>query len=110
MTAFIKIMKKEIINKAENVALGTSKDSVFSHLNTNRNTFDALSEIGMVCGVFGGMLGLSLVLMSSFFGALAHLYNVGFMLVFFSAVLLMNGAGNRFKMADSKAAHKMKIH
>jgi len=97
--------KRETINLITESAHETSKVSAYDFLNTNRNSFDVLSEIGMMCGVFLGILGSSLILMSSFFGALEQLHNIGFILLCFSFVLLMNRVGNRYKIAEDKKSH-----
>jgi len=94
--------KREIKSIITEHNIETSKFSVYGYLNTNRNSFDALSEIGMVCRVFFGAIGLSLALISSFFGVMTQLNNIGIMLLFFSFVLLMIGVGNRIKIAKVK--------
>ena len=93
---------REITNISRGFTGDKSKVSIYGYLNSNRNTFEALSEIGFVCGAFGIMSGLSFVLLPSFFDASARLYNVGCMLIFFSAVLILNGAGSGHKIAENK--------
>jgi uncharacterized membrane protein YuzA (DUF378 family) len=108
MRFFIGSMKKEIRDYASQFAPEIKKVSAFAYLDTNRNSFDTLSATGIICGVFVGILGLLIVLIPTFFGASTRITNIGFILIFFSLVLLMIGTGNRSNIAGDQKTERIR--
>ena len=78
-----------------------NKISVNNHYKI-QNSVEVLSKIGLMIGILIGTGGLALALTASLWGLSTQLYNTGFMLTFFSLVLLLLGTPNLNKQRSLK--------
>ena len=83
-----------------------NKFSVYDYQKTNWNYNYKLSAFGFCSGISVGIFSVALISITPFFGVLARLNYIGFILLFSAFALLIVGAHYLDKIDDDKKADR----